>query len=408
MNFPEYVAFTLDRLEENGYSAYLVGGCVRDFLMGIVPHDFDITTCATPEQIENCFSDIKTLDVGKKHGTITLVFDKECVEVTTYRIDGEYIDSRHPETVTFTDRIEDDLSRRDFTMNAIAYSPQRGFVDPFGGKSDIEKRKIVCVGNPSVRFEEDALRIMRGLRFSSRLGFEIEEETLRAMVAKKDLLCNIASERIREEFVGILNGRFVSEMIFSENSFFEILSVIIPEVNSVDFGNLHDFLMQSYEFEEIVRLCAFFCSFTPETAFEILHRLRFDNRTIKTVTAVVSNVESKFNVHDEVSLKKSIAELTEDVAYYLYMTLGCVYKWVNEEVSKCHINAAEKIRELVKRGECVSIKQLDIKGNEIIDVLGINPSMTGKMLERLLCDVIEEKVNNSKDALIARAQEYIA
>ena len=171
MNFPEYVSFTLERLESFGFSAYLVGGCVRDCIMGTEPHDFDITTNATPEQIEECFADIKTLDIGKKHGTITLVFDKENVEVTTYRIDGEYKDSRHPESVTFTDRIEDDLARRDFTMNAIAYSPKRGFVDPFFGRQDIEKRIIRCVGNAPVRFEEDALRIMRALRFASRLGF---------------------------------------------------------------------------------------------------------------------------------------------------------------------------------------------------------------------------------------------
>ena len=145
MNFPDYVAFTLDRLEENGFCAYLVGGCVRDYIMGNVPNDYDITTNALPDEIEKCFCDIKTLDIGKKHGTITLVFDKETVEVTTYRIDGEYKDSRHPESVTFTDRVEDDLARRDFTMNAIAFSPKRGFVDPFDGKGDIENKIIRCV-----------------------------------------------------------------------------------------------------------------------------------------------------------------------------------------------------------------------------------------------------------------------
>ncbi|MBR2021005.1 MAG: hypothetical protein IJ939_01080, partial [Clostridia bacterium] len=149
--------------------------------MGIEPHDFDITTNATPDEIEKCFDDIKTLDIGKKHGTITLVFDKECVEVTTYRIDGEYKDSRHPESVTFTDRIEEDLARRDFTMNAIAYSLGLGFADPFLGREDIEKKLIRCVGDPLIRFDEDALRMLRAVRFSAQTGFTIDGDILTAM-----------------------------------------------------------------------------------------------------------------------------------------------------------------------------------------------------------------------------------
>ncbi len=394
MNFPEYVKFTLDRLEESGYSAYLVGGCVRDFIMGIIPHDFDITTNATPEQTERCFKDIKTLDIGKKHGTISVVFDKEIVEVTTYRIDGEYRDSRHPESVTFTDKIVEDLSRRDFTINAIAYSPKRGFVDPFDGRGDIERRRIVCVGNPGKRFEEDALRILRALRFSSRFGFEIESETKQAIIDKRELLLNIAAERINSEFSGILDGRYASDVI---SLFIDVFRTVIPSLSRVDFNGIR----RAENFDTNVKLCLFFsCYDNKNKLTTLLKGLKFDNKTITTVTSVVSLLNSYSGKYNDCDVKRAVSKIGVDCTQILYQALYC-----HTGDDAC-VSALRSLAEFVVSNECMSISRLDIKGNEIIEALGIKPSMTGAVLSRLLDDVIDGIVQNRKSALLERAKTY--
>ncbi len=395
MKIPEYVAFALDRLEEKGFSAYLVGGCVRDFIMGITPHDFDITTNAAPHEIEECFNDIKTLDIGKKHGTITLVFDKECVEVTTYRIDGEYKDSRHPESVTFTDKIEDDLSRRDFTMNAIAYSPKRGFVDSFDGRGDIDKKRIVCVGNPEKRFDEDALRIMRALRFSSRLGFEIEKETSDAIHKQKELLCNIAMERINSEFVGILDGKGVANIVLG---YYDVLCTFIPSLGSVDY----DSLSRADRFCRITKLSLFFSHFADTKELtDLMKYMKFDNSTVKSVTAVVSLFNSYFSKLNDADIKKAVSKIGVENTEVLYQALYC---HLNDK--KC-LSALQRLEMFVENGSCMTISALDIKGDQIINTYNINPSETGKILSRLLDDVIEEIIPNKNTALLERAQHYI-
>ncbi len=175
MQIPQKILYILDRLELAGFEAYIVGGCVRDSLMGQQPHDFDITTSALPEETEQVFSDLKVIETGLKHGTVTVLIEGEPVEITTYRIDGEYSDGRHPNEVKFTRSLHEDVARRDFTMNGIAYSPKRGLSDSVGGAEDIRRCTIRCIGEPDRRFNEDALRILRALRFSAVLGFEIEE-----------------------------------------------------------------------------------------------------------------------------------------------------------------------------------------------------------------------------------------
>lgn len=395
MKIPGYVKFTLDRLEKCGFSAYLVGGCVRDFIMGIEPHDFDITTNAVPDEIERCFDDIKTLDIGKKHGTITLVFDKECVEVTTYRIDGEYKDSRHPESVTFTDRIEEDLARRDFTMNAIAYSLGLGFADPFLGREDIEKKLIVAVGNPKKRFDEDALRIMRALRFSSRLGFEIEESTKQAVHEKKELLCNIATERINSEFVGILDGQYAAGVI---SEFIDVFRTIIPSLSSVDYASIGN----ARDYSTIVKICLFFSRYEDKKELEsLLKTLKFDNSTVKTVTSVVSLFNSYFTKYKDSDIKRAVSKIGVDNTQILYQALYC------HTGDKAHIEALKHLAEFVGEGACMCVSALLVKGNEIIDKYGIKPSMTGKILTSLLYDVIDGKIPNEKAALIEGAKKYI-
>ena len=202
MQLPEQVKFIISELNKNGYEGYIVGGCVRDYLMGIPPHDYDITTSALPEEVKAIFP--HTVDTGIEHGTVTVIIDKIGYELTTYRIDGEYKDNRHPEQVIFTDKLAGDLSRRDFTVNAIAYNDQRGYVDMFGGMEDIKKAIIKGVGEPSKRFQEDALRMMRALRFSAQLNFSIEENTMIALKENAQLIKNISIERIREEFFKLI------------------------------------------------------------------------------------------------------------------------------------------------------------------------------------------------------------
>ena len=203
---PDAVVKTLRRLRDAGYEAYIVGGCVRDFLRGVAPKDFDMTTSALPEEVHAVFAGERIIDTGIKHGTVTLLADGMPLEITTYRLDGDYLDARHPTSVSFTSSLREDVARRDFTMNAIAYHPDEGFRDYFGGRADIEAGIIRAVGEPCRRFEEDALRILRALRFSSVLDFEIEEETARAARRTAHLLSRIAGERIREELFKLLDG----------------------------------------------------------------------------------------------------------------------------------------------------------------------------------------------------------
>lgn len=395
MNIPEYVSFTLERLEENGYCAYLVGGCVRDYIMGITPNDFDITTNALPQQIEECFSDIKTLDIGKKHGTITLVFDKECVEVTTYRIDGEYKDSRHPESVTFTDRIEDDLSRRDFTMNAVAYSPKRGFADPFGGREDIVKKRIVCVGNAEKRFEEDALRIMRALRFSSRLGFEIENETKNAILKKRNLLLNIAMERINSEFTGIVDGKHFASIV---SEYIDVFRTVIPSLKNADYSSI--VRASGYSLE--TKLCLFFSHYDDIKELEaLLKSLKFDNSTVKTVISIVSLFNHYFDRFSDGDIKRAVSKIGVDYTQILYQTLYC------RTDNRAYVGALQSLAEFVGEGACMHISALNVKGNEIIEKFAINPSKTGRILSALLDDVIDEKIPNEKTALLEQAKQYI-
>ena len=212
-NIPDYVQKVLEVLESNGFEAYMAGGCIRDFIMNKVPHDFDIATNALPDETKKCFEGYRIITNGEKHGTIAVIADGNTVEITTYRIDGNYSDSRHPESVEFSGNLLEDLSRRDFTVNAMALDKSGRLVDPFDGVKDIERKIIRTVGNPSDRFEEDALRIMRALRFASQLGFEIESETSDRIHEKAELLKKISAERIRDEFLKLLCGANVTEIM---------------------------------------------------------------------------------------------------------------------------------------------------------------------------------------------------
>ena len=226
MVLPPYVRTCLDMLEAAGFAAYAVGGCVRDSLLGLTPHDFDLCTSATPQQVRQVFSDYRLVLAGEKHGTVTVVMDSQLVEITTFRLEGGYRDNRHPDWVKFVPSVEEDLSRRDFTVNAMAYSPKRGFADPFGGRDDLEKKILRAVGQPAVRFTEDSLRILRGLRFSVRYQLLPEKATWEAMVSLAPLMEHLARERVFDELCKLLPLINAQQL----RAFAPILCQVLPEL----------------------------------------------------------------------------------------------------------------------------------------------------------------------------------
>ena len=278
---PTDVRWILDKLESAGYRADIVGGPVRDMIRGAQPHDFDITTSALPEETKAVFEGERIIETGIKHGTVSLIKNGEQYEITTYRIDGEYEDSRHPKSVSFTERIEEDLARRDFTVNAIAYSEKRGITDPFGGSADIEKKIIRAVGDAEKRFDEDALRIIRGIRFASTLGFAIEEETKAAMLKKAHLLENISKERIFVEWKKLLDGSLAIEIL---EEYKPITDLFFPEAALPEGLNREAF----FEASPLGRHVSLFAKAGEGAYRSAMRRLKTDNLTVKLGASVIS------------------------------------------------------------------------------------------------------------------------
>ena len=277
MNIPEPARKIIDRLNEHGYEAYVVGGCVRDMILKREPGDWDITTSARPEQVKALFT--RTLDTGIQHGTVTIMVGKEGYEVTTFRVDGDYTDGRHPDTVTFTPSLEEDLKRRDFTINAMAYNHNTGLVDIFGGREDIEGKVIRCVGNPTERFTEDALRILRAIRFSAQLGFEIEDATRQAITEIAPNLIHVSKERIQVELTKLLlSDRPQTMKLVYETG-------ISPYVSET-FHKMGEMLADmpiTVPAKKALRWALFLRKGTPEQAVRILRDLKLDNDTIYQV-----------------------------------------------------------------------------------------------------------------------------
>ena len=396
MNIPKYVETVIDRLENNGYSAYLVGGCVRDFLMEKTPNDFDVTTCAKPEEILSCFSDVKCLDIGIKHGTVTLVLDGKCVEVTTYRVDGKYNDSRHPENVEFTDNIVLDLSRRDFTVNAIAYSPKRGFVDEFSGISDINNKLIKCVGNPRIRFSEDSLRIMRALRFSSVLGFSIDEQTKLAVQCQKDLLKNISAERINVEFSKLLCG-LDAQLIIRE--FKDVVFVFAPQLECASNTHFETSLnaFSKLQNELCIRLAALLWSVGNVTkAVDFLKSLKYDNKTVRFVQSVLNGINEAVAC-DRIGVRKFASKYGFDNSRIIFNMKNALGIIDNSEYN----NLVLFLDGIKSDGDCINISMLNICGNDIADECSLSGKKIGQALEFLLGAVITSECKNDKEALIA-------
>ena len=422
-------------LINNGYDAYAVGGCVRDSIMGRISGDFDITTSAKPEETESVLKSagIKYFETGIKHGTITAVVGGVNYEITTFRTDGEYCDNRHPENVRYVSDIKDDLARRDFTINAIAYNEKKGYVDLYGGIDDINAHLIRAVGNPVKRFNEDALRIMRGIRFASVLGFDIEAKTEQAMLECKELLQNISSQRIFVELIKLLQGDFCEKVLLKYKS---IIGVIIPELTDCfDFPQntkWHLYDVYSHSVKSI--------ALAPNVDYIRFALLLHDSGKpqCKTTdsrgqdhfkghpavsTAIAENVMSRFKVSND--FFKKVSTLIEYHDYYIRENPVNIKKWLNrlgEEMTLDYIDVKiadlsshnlilsveeiltlERIKimteNIIKRGEPYKISQLAVNGSDLIN-LGYRGKEIGEKLESLLNFVMENPDCNKKDILV--------
>lgn len=438
INIPLNVRDVINRLEDNGYEAYIVGGCVRDSLMGLTPKDYDITTNARPDEIIRCFSGyLKVIETGIKHGTVTVVSDGENIEVTTYRIDGPYADHRHPEKVEFSSDLEDDLSRRDFTINAMAYSDKRGVIDIFGGQKDLFNRLIRCVRDPYERFEEDALRIMRALRFASRFGFSLEFETAAAIHKKKNLLTEISAERIMSELTQFVTGAEPCDIMIE---FDDVFCTIIPEISKCVGFDQHSryhvydvwehtaHAVENSKNDKEIRLALLFhdiakpaCFYTDEegqghfpnheklsadSAEMIMQRLHFDKETTNNVKTLI-----KYHYITPVDDKRVIRHLISAIGLDMFIKLIEVMKGDSRSkqsfcLERVNILEAMKFRayEIVNSGECCSLKDLAVNGHDLEEI-GFEGRDIGKALETLLTLVIDDEIPNDREMLIDAARE---
>ncbi len=434
INIPEEVNFILKKLQDNGFEGYLVGGCVRDSIMGNTPHDWDICTNAKPEQTQACFSEYNTIDVGKKHGTIGVIMHGGIYEITTYRVDGEYEDNRHPQSVEFTSNIKDDLSRRDFTVNAIAYNESNRLVDPFGGREDITKKLIKCVGNPIDRFGEDSLRILRGMRFASRFGFDIETRTAKAVHDCKSLLHNVANERIREELIGILCGKSVEQIL---NEYRDVIAEIIPEITPCfDFEqrtphhcyDVYRHIVHSVgviEPDPLLRMTMLMhdigkpqaCTtgyegrrhfkghpkISAQIADRVLKRLRFSNAFIADCLKLVEYHDVRFSGNKR-TVRRILGKIGRENMERLFKiqyadTMS--QSDYNREQKLSNIETAKNhLEEIIRDNECFSLKQLAVNGSDLIEIGITNGKEIGDTLNYLFEKVLNEELENDRQALI--------
>ena len=380
IEIPAQIAVAMTILEDAGHEAFLVGGCVRDALRGVSPHDFDMATSALPEQTCRLFSGYRTIETGLRHGTLTVLIEGMPIEITTYRVDGVYADHRRPEQVTFTPSLTEDLARRDFTVNAMAYSPRDGLVDPFGGQEDLAAGVIRAVGDPVRRFSEDALRILRALRFSARFGFSIEGETAAAAHALAGTLEKIAPERVREELYGILVADFAEAVI---SQYRGILSGIIPEGNA-------GARLASLPPELPLRLAEYFLE-EREKADGALRRLRADNQTIRTVTSLLRLYDCEIEA-THAALCRLLRTAPPGILRSAFALRALHGR--DDRI------AAEKMEEILASGACYTVSMLAVSGDDVA-ALGIpRGPMLGRTLEDAYTAVIEGCIPNEREALL--------
>ncbi|HIU75674.1 MAG TPA: CCA tRNA nucleotidyltransferase [Candidatus Pelethocola excrementipullorum] len=434
LNLPASVDAIIDSLQANGYEAYAVGGCVRDSILGCKPDDWDITTSATPWQVKEIFN--RTVDTGLQHGTVTVLMGNYAHEVTTYRIDGDYEDGRHPKEVTFTASLEEDLKRRDFTINAMAYNDKSGLIDLYGGIEDLQRKCIRCVGNAEERFGEDALRIMRALRFSAQLDFGIDQETYDAVRKLSPTLAKISAERISTELTKLLMSGHPEYIQHAYDT--GITKVILPEFDAVmdtpqnnphHCYNVGRHTIESLKYtpaDKVLRLTMLLhdmgkpaCRTTDEDgidhfighamegmelARDILQRLKFDNDTIYQVTNLIKWHDCRM----EPSLK-TIRKILNKIGPNLFDKLLTVqYADTMAQSGFCRKEKIQRIteveacfKEILDSNQCISLKDLELTGQDLI-AMGLKPGpQIGQLLNQALDQVLEEPEKNERNYLLA-------
>lgn len=399
IELPKDVRYIIDILTQNGYEAYAVGGCVRDSILGRVPGDWDITTSALPQQVKALFR--RTIDTGIQHGTVTIMLGKNGYEVTTYRIDGKYEDSRHPESVEFTPNLEEDLKRRDFTINAMAYNDENGIVDIFGGIDDIRNRIIRCVGNAHDRFTEDALRILRAVRFSAQLGFEIDKATKDAARELAPTLVKISRERIHTE----LNKLLLSDNpdYFSVVYELGVMKVIISELEGVNSGDIDRLRVLIKRTKPCLpeRYAALLSVIGKDKTRAVLKGLKLDNATISMAVKLVEYLGITPAL-TEPQMRHYINEVgKEDAIRVIDFNLSFADDSMHEEYTDMRKLCAH----VLERGDCTSLKELDVTGKDLVDAGFEAGKQLGELLNSLLTEVLDNPSLNDRNYLLGRAKE---
>lgn len=390
IQIPGYVKVLLDRLSECGYEGYIVGGAVRSALLGEVPHDYDVTTSATPDEMKEVFKDFKVIETGIAHGTLTVLSEHNPVEITTYRVDGAYTDGRRPDGVSFTRSLENDLSRRDFTVNAMAYSEKRGLIDLFGGREDLEKGIIRTVGDPEKRFSEDHLRILRALRFASRLGFEVHPETDAAMRALAVQMSTLARERVYSEIKGIVCGKAAAQIF---NNYADVISCVLDGFRGTEL------LYKCNSSDVAVRLALISDGFdSAEAAIRAVRSLKPDNSTLSVTKRLVELLFSPEMLEGEGAIEYAVMHGTEAALLAADTLLA-----KNAEIGRA---ARELIRKRLDSGACFDIKSLAVKGEDII-ALGAQGSDVGRVLGELLSMCAHGDIKNQKRILLEKAEDIL-
>lgn len=404
INLPPKVRYIINKIYENNYEAYIVGGCVRDAILGFEPNDYDITTSASPNTIQEIFKDFKCIETGIEHGTVSVVIEDEIFEITTYRIEGEYKDHRRPDKVDFTDRLEEDLKRRDFTINAMAYNEKKGLIDLFGGKEDLNNKIIKTVGNPYDRFNEDGLRMIRAIRFSSKLNFTIEKETLKAIYDKSFIINNISLERITDEFTKIiLSDKPENIKYLFETKLLKYLNIS----NEDDIGKLKQFYNEivilkkiNKNLEKRLALLDYIVEKNNINCKSFCNELIYSKKVIKNhniILTLLKNIE--IDHLNKVEIKKILSGVDRNLLEE-YLDISRIIYDKEKKVDEI----IDILSEIEENNECYIIKNLKVNGRDIMS-LGYKNKEVGEVLNYLLEIVIEDYTVNKKDLLIKKIKE---
>ena len=404
INLPPKVRYIINKIYENNYEAYIVGGCVRDAILGFEPNDYDITTSASPNTIQEIFKDFKCVETGIEHGTVSVVIEDEIFEITTYRIEGEYKDHRRPDKVDFTDRLEEDLKRRDFTINAMAYNEKKGLIDLFGGKEDLNNKIIKTVGNPYDRFNEDGLRMIRAIRFSSKLNFTIEKETLKAIYDKSFIINNISLERITDEFTKIiLSDKPENIKYLFETKLLKYLNIS----NEDDIGKLKQFYNEivilkkiNKNLEKRLALLDYIVEKNNINCKSFCNELIYSKKIIKNHNIILTLLKNIEVDHlNKVEIKKILSGVDRNLLEE-YLDISRIIYDKEKKVDEI----IDILSEIEENNECYIIKNLKVNGRDIMS-LGYKNKEVGEVLNYLLEIVIEDYTLNKKDVLIKKIKE---